>query len=105
MVVMPNHLHGILLLSTNGRDESRPYAELAWAERVNQNSSLGEVVRSFKAVVARRIRAAGLADFAWQRNYYEHIIRNENALARIRSYVMSNPENWQHDPEREPANV
>ena len=35
----------------------------------------------------------------WQRNYYEHIIRNENDLSRIREYIFNNPANWANDDE------
>lgn len=39
----------------------------------------------------------GLHEFKWQRNYYEHIIRNEDELNRIREYIMYNPRRWQFD--------
>ncbi|MEK9181388.1 MAG: transposase [Patescibacteria group bacterium] len=67
-VVMPNHVHIIFILE-------------------NCRLRLGEIVRRFKAKVSRRIGAA-----VWQPNYYEHIIRNEKALNKIREYVVNNPE-------------
>jgi len=49
--------------------------------------SLGQVVRSFKALVSKE---TGKKNF-WQRNYYEHVIRNEAALSKIREYIQNNP--------------
>jgi hypothetical protein len=62
-------------------------------------TGLGEIVRSFKAVATRRIRQAGVSAFAWQRNYYEHIIRDEESLNRIREYIANNPLQWAFDRE------
>jgi len=50
-------------------------------------SSLGEIVRTFKALVKHE---TGEKEF-WQRNYYEHVIRNEKALNKIREYIQNNP--------------
>ncbi|MGH2586193.1 MAG: transposase, partial [Dehalococcoidia bacterium] len=61
--------------------------------------TIGDVVRSFKAVSTRRIRASGRPDFGWQRNYYEHVIRTEAALDRIREYIVGNPDHWADDEE------
>ena len=60
--------------------------------------ALGEVVRTFKALVTRRIRQRWPeADFAWQRNYYEYVIRSERALHAIRQYIVANPVRWHLD--------
>jgi len=63
--------------------------------------SLGAIIGNFKAVTSRRInrirKTPGLT--IWQRNYYEHIIRNERALAAIREYIANNPASWADDPE------
>jgi REP element-mobilizing transposase RayT len=56
------------------------------------------MARTFKAVASRAIRRDG-ADFQWQRNYYEHIVRSENELARIREYIANNPAQWVLDRE------
>jgi REP element-mobilizing transposase RayT len=74
-VVMPNHVHAIL---TMGRDES-----------------LGAVVGTYKAAVSRRTGHRAL----WQRGYYDHIIRDEQDLARVREYIATNPIRWAFDPE------
>lgn len=67
-IIMPNHVHVIFLL--NG-----------------STIPLGEIVRKFKAKVSHLFGQS-----VWQPNYYEHIIRTERALDRIREYIMYNPE-------------
>ena len=66
-----------------------------------QRHGLPEIVRAFKTFSARRINALqGTAGTAlWQRNYYEHVIRNEGELDRIRQYIADNPARWHEDPE------
>lgn len=58
---------------------------------------LGEIVRAFKAVAARRIRQSIAPAFAWQRNYYERIIRDDEGMNRVRGYILANPARWQID--------
>ena len=64
---------------------------------------LPEIVRAFKSFSARRInqkrRLPGIA--VWQRNYYEHIIRNQSDLDCIRLYIGDNPRRWAEDPENQ----
>jgi REP element-mobilizing transposase RayT len=55
------------------------------------------VVRTFKAVSTRQVRQTAEPSFAWQRNYYEHIIRDDAALERIRDYIVANPRKWELD--------
>ena len=67
---------------------------------------LSEVVRGFKTFSSRRINemraAPGMS--VWQRNYYEHVIRNETELDEIREYIVSNPNKWAED-ENNPINL
>jgi REP element-mobilizing transposase RayT len=79
LVVMPNHMHGILVLTE---------------PRARRASPLHVVVASFKAAVSKRVGRA-----LWQRNYWEHIIRSEKELNRIRCYIEDNPANWRTDEE------
>jgi len=58
--------------------------------------SLGEIVRSYKALVTK---VSGIKPF-WEWNYYEHVIRNENALYEIRKYIQENPEQEKIDLEQ-----
>ncbi len=63
-------------------------------------ATLGKIIRFFKAQSTRMIRTVGnYSSFQWQRNYYDHIVRNENELNRIREYIIYNPVKWQHDRE------
>jgi putative transposase len=78
-VVMPNHVHGILVLTE---------------PRARHASPLHVIVSSFKAAVSKRIGRA-----LWQRNYFEHVIRGEKELNRIRGYIEDNPANWPTDEE------
>ena len=91
-VVMPNHLHGIIVMRRDTPGE-------------NPEISLGTVVGAFKSrcvtawlkvIAAENINAAGKF---WQRNYHEHIIRNEDELNRIRQYIVDNPIKWELDRE------
>ena len=89
-VLMPNHLHGILILPPRQAPEEKHLA-------------LGEIVRAFKAVTTHRIRQNGQSDFAWQRNYFEHIVRDEKDLDRIRQYIVNNPVCWADDTDNPEA--
>ena len=83
-IVMPNHVHGIIILA----DESA------------RGHAIPEIVRGFKTFSARRVNErAGKSGVRWQRGYYEHVIRNEKALDRIRAYIANNPARWADDPE------
>ena len=88
---MPNHLHGIIFVG------ARFIAPLS-SGAMNGAPTLGEIVRTFKAVASRSVRKNGV-NFSWQRNYYEHIIRNEYELARAREYIVNNPAQWALDRE------
>ncbi len=106
-VVMPNHIHGILHITPVGAQFIAPDSTEQGAMNqgaINRAPTLGAVVRVLKAVSTRQIRLAGHGAFAWQRNYYEHIIRNEDSLARIREYIENNPLQWALDREN-PANA
>ena len=97
-VLMPNHLHGILLLA--GRPEGR-------GDRSNSKlapGSLGAIIGNYKSVTTRRLnQIAGLEGrTVWQRNYYERVIRSETELAAIRKYIEQNPAHWALD-EHHPA--
>ena len=71
--------------------------------------SLGDVIGRFKCLTSRKyiagIRKHGWPPFAgrlWQRNYYEHIIRNDHDLSEIREYIFANPSKWSGDHEYVP---
>lgn len=96
MVVMPNHLHGILLF------EVEPASTAGHGAAV----SLGQVMQWFKTMTTNDdmfgVKRHAWHPFdgrLWQRNYYEHIIRNDQDLERIRSYIEANPSRWIDDSE------
>ncbi len=84
-VIMPNHVHCIIILTDHDR----------------KRYPLSEIVRAFKSFSARRINALRITQGVpvWQRNYYEHIIRNEQEHERIYNYILNNPLNWENDDE------
>ncbi len=97
-VIMPNHLHGILLF-----DRSLGSSRTAPTERIKP---LGRIPGAFKTrstKLANEFRQTPGAPI-WQRNYYERIIRNESELNGISEYIVSNPANW-NDDENNPLNV
>lgn len=89
--IMPNHIHGILCLSES-------------------TLSLSDIVHRFKTLTTKKyidgVKGNNWQPFdgkLWQRNYYEHIIRNEKSLSEIREYIVNNPFSWPKD-KMNPAN-
>jgi REP element-mobilizing transposase RayT len=123
-VVMPNHLHGIIRIF--GRDESciRPYPSMEEKEKKHslkgdhkdrpygtKNESVGRVIQAFKSKsthhyieIQDKLRLQAFVNSLWQRNYYEHIIRDESELNTIRKYIVKNLDNWSED-EDNPLNA
>lgn len=111
-VVMPNHIHGIIFLDGTRRgiaegaadsdDQSSPYAPTDRQFGKMIPGSIPAIVRAYKSSVAYRINLMrGLRNApVWQRNYYEHIIRNADDAERIEHYIMTNPSNWATDDVR-----
>lgn len=107
--IMPNHVHGIIVLddihvgagSEPAPTEHAPTTDTAATESRPPiiRHGLPEIVRQFKTFSARRInqkrQTPGVS--VWQRNYYEHIIRTETDLQRIREYIQTNPARWRED--------
>jgi len=94
-VIMPNHVHAIIIL-----------VDAAGAPLDRGAATLGHVVRAFKSISAteaNKILGQSNRPF-WQRNYYEHIIRDEEELTVLRQYIRDNPGNWLDDPDN-PSNM
>lgn len=115
-VVMPNHVHGIIVVFEPVGAGSQPACEIgagfslrkerSGAQRTREpaptrKSSLSEIVRQFKTFSARRINALrgtpGVP--VWQRNYYDHIIRSDRENEEVAVYIANNPANWLMDSE------
>ena len=96
-VVMPNHVHGIVVIRDVGAHGRAP---LPTALRRSPRS-LGSFIAGFKSAATKRINAIrgtpGVP--VWQRNYYEHVIRDDDDLGRVRRYIAENPLRWDEDPE------
>ena len=128
-VIMPNHLHGIVIINNHpGNGDPGVSENLADHDiRIGNNNrrgvrsnaptnaninpqnyfsfispksgTLGVIIRSYKSSVTRWCRKNKFEYFQWQRNYYEHTIRNEQELYQIRKYIRNNPLKWQLDSE------
>ena len=118
-MVMPNHMHGIIVLNDDvgarrclAREKERlhkraihriaPTKDIPGAA----SGSIGSIIGQFKSIVTKQINKRRIASGmpVWQRNYYEHIIRNEDELNRIQEYIINNPLRWSED-ENNPINL
>ncbi len=121
-IVMPNHIHGIIFIGQNKfntlnfndlnnnitptdavetphmaslrrrQNSSKPYRNQFGPQRNN----LSSVIRGYKSAVTKKSRRI-LPDFGWQSRFYDHIIRNEKSLNKIRRYIQINPRIWLRD--------
>ncbi|NWF89195.1 MAG: transposase [Ignavibacteriaceae bacterium] len=114
-VIMPNHLHGIIIINNHKIVETRravqlntptdnhqiklitPAKNIYFSKISPQKGHLGIIIRTFKSAVKKYCNQIGLNKFNWQRNYYEHIIHNESDLYNIRKYTELNPLKWELD--------
>jgi putative transposase len=107
-VVMPNHVHGIIIIKENTLTKNSPLT--VGARHVSplpqpsnphgfKRGSISAIVGSFKAAVSKHIAREHNATGIWQRNYYEHVIRNQEDWDRIHKYIESNPSQWAEDEE------
>ena len=137
-VVMPNHLHGIIIITDNDNGHSRDSRDSRDSRRdtlqrvstitdtitdtdtdtitdtemgtetdtgtIEQfgkptKNSIPTIVRSFKSTTTKQINQMRQTPMKplWQRNYFEHVIRDDNELTRIRHYIINNPNRWEED--------
>jgi putative transposase len=92
-VVMPNHVHGLIHIvqAIDGcHTTTNQFGPL-------QKGALPAIVQSYKAAVTRQCRRQGHDQFKWQSRYYEHIVRRDGSLHRIRQYIVDNPRKWAGD--------
>jgi len=106
-IAMPNHVHGIIVIN-NPRRGTMHRAPTPIIEQFGKpvSNSIPTIIRGFKSAVTTRINKMRNtpAIQVWQRNYYEHVIRNEIDLEEIREYIQKNPLKWLED-ENHPANM
>jgi putative transposase len=123
-VVMPNHIHGIVVLpepvgancyspqnchSTFVNSQNNPSDKGAYIDTplrktkfCSPSGTIGAIIRGFKSVSTKRINILRNSPRQpiWQRNYYEHIIRDEKELQNIRDYIVNNPIKWFSDKKK-----
>ncbi len=120
-VIMPDHMHGIIVIVEDDDNQSRRGrglinqattndistnqfpTETDWILMKNPKQTLGKIVRWYKARATKMIRDSGEKGFEWQRNYYERIVRDERAFTAIRKYILNNPAKWLHDRKNQHA--
>jgi REP element-mobilizing transposase RayT len=103
-IILPNHIHGIIVVNeSNVRATCRsPEGEgTSPLQKGPRSASIGAIIAGFKSAVTRQINDLRGTPYTpvWQRNYYEHVIRNEDNLDEIREYIVNNPLKWDLDSE------
>ena len=106
-IIMPDHLHGIIIIESKS-DSHIPINDLfetpklGVSTRLNsgnpywKSNSIGSIINQFKRICTIKTKSSGL-DLIWQPRFYDHIIRSDNELNRIRTYIKDNPINWLND--------
>jgi len=93
-IIMPNHVHGIIFLFDNDLVTEQCSVTTGPINKFRYGK-LSKIVKSFKEAVTKQIRNAfNDTNFGWQRSFYDHIIRDEKGLDKIREYVHYNPLKW-----------
>ena len=90
-VIMPNHIHGIIIIEESIKKDE------CYSPLHGTSKTIGSAVRGFKIGVTQWVRKNTALHDIWQRNYYEHIIRNDVSLHQIKEYITHNPETWTQD--------
>ncbi len=105
-VVMPNHLHGILVnmggknhakLSQAGNSKRIDPMQLLPMPMSGPAPTLGQIITRFKALTTYYIHAGGIDEFAWQERFHDEVVLNASALEHIRRYIINNPARWIDD--------
>lgn len=91
MIVMPNHIHGILMIETPNLGVSA--IKNANNQKQWKPGTIGVVINQFKRICTINSRKIN-PEFGWQSRFHDHIIRNDNDLNRIRKYIKDNPQMW-----------
>lgn len=108
--IMPNHCHGIIVINRRGEvsspDSGKSENKKGGVSPPLRKNTLGQIVAYFKYQSSKRINQIRNTpgNPVWQRNYYEHVIRNEKELNHIREYISNNPLQWALDNEN-PQNM
>ena len=117
-VIMPNHIHGIIIINkhdhSNKRNENYdtnvetlhatslhrsipdPDGNEKMAKISPKPGSLSTIIRSYKSNVTKHARQIN-SDFAWQSRFFDHVIRDNESFTKIRYYIWDNPKKWPTD--------
>jgi putative transposase len=95
-VVMPNHIHGLIILDYSLIGSRHGVTLQSKFSRPTKNS-VSVIVNQYKSSVKRWCNKNGHCDFQWQSRFYDQIIKNEIAIDNIREYIQNNPRNWTED--------
>ena len=118
-VIMPNHIHGIIEIDYDFLDcsDNRSFTNqcrdnprvvptrtgfltqtvVHTSVHARRYNLLSKAINAFKTTSSKLIHLKGVPKFEWQRSFYDHIVRDDRDLMRIRSYIENNPANWGTD--------
>lgn len=99
-VIMPNHMHGVLIISKPGTNASHLDLDKTPGQRRFRNpesGSVSSIVGSYKSIVSKKARLFFHSEFAWQPRFYDHIVRDAESFERIQDYIINNPAKWAQD--------
>ncbi len=85
-IIMPNHIHAIVVIDSSCQTDAASRAP-----------TLSSIVGAYKSGVSRKIHKINPTISVWQRNFYDHIIRNEKSYQKIWTYIHENPLKWDLD--------
>lgn len=83
LVVMPNHIHAIIVIGCNNKEGTRPKLDI--------------IIGQYKSGVSRKIRKHFSDTTVWQRSFHDHIIRSRASYEKIWEYIETNPLRWEKD--------
>lgn len=108
-VVMPNHIHGILILNKPDANVETGHANVETGHALSLRSTIGRnrfqnigkntvssIIASYKSAVTKHANRLGLGN-GWQPRFHDHVIRNDREYQRISDYIINNPMNWSED--------
>ena len=90
-IIMPNHIHGIISIKNYNSDHLK--------NSQIKKKTLSSLIGAFKTKSSKLIHKSGLAEFKWQKSFYDHILRKKDNLRNIRYYILYNPSKWENDIE------
>ena len=99
-VVMPNHIHGIIVIKGNNslQGDGVGNNDRCSLRNARNMELLPKIISQYKSSVTRMVRKQwGNHSFGWQKSFYDHVIRNNEDLHRVRTYIQNNPLNWELD--------